>query len=55
MNKLLKNMFKRRHPFAPVAYMGRKNFEKTMDCKVMKLKDLDKLSKQESADINSHA
>lgn len=47
MSKLLKELFKRRHPFAPVAYIGRKNFEKTMDCKVMKRKDLEKLSTQE--------
>lgn len=44
MTKLFKSMFKRKHPFAPVAYIGRKNFEKTMDCKVMKRKDLEKLS-----------
>ncbi|MFT6268979.1 MAG: hypothetical protein ACJAVV_001797 [Alphaproteobacteria bacterium] len=48
MTKLLKALFKRRHPFAPVAYMGRKNFEKTMDCKVMKRKDLEKLADQEN-------
>ena len=48
MTKLLKALFKRRHPYAPVAYMGRKNFEKTMDCKVMKRKDLEKLSTQSS-------
>jgi hypothetical protein len=48
MNKLLKAFFKRRHPYAPVAYMGRKNFEKTMNCKVMKRKDLEKIAKQES-------
>lgn len=48
MTKLLKALFKRRHPYAPVAYMGRKNFEKSMDCKVMKRKDLEKLSEQES-------
>lgn len=48
MTKLLKALFKRRHPYAPVAYMGRKNFEKTMDCKVMKRKDLEKLAEQDS-------
>ena len=48
MTKLLKSLFKRRHPFAPVAYLGRKNFEKTMDCKVMKRKELEKLAAQEN-------
>lgn len=48
MTKLLKALFKRKHPYAPVAYMGRKNFEKTMDCKVMKRKDLEKLTQQDS-------
>lgn len=47
MMKLLKTLFKRRHPFAPVAYIGRKNFEKTMDCKVMKRKELDKLKAEQ--------
>lgn len=49
MTKILKELFKRRHPFAPVAYMGRKNFEKTMDCKVMKRKDLEKLAAEQSS------
>jgi hypothetical protein len=48
MTKLLKALFKRRHPYAPVAFIGRKNFEKTMDCKVMKRKDLEKLAQQSS-------
>jgi hypothetical protein len=48
MTKLLKTIFKRQHPFALVAYMGRKNFEKTMDCKVMKRKDLEKLVDQDN-------
>jgi hypothetical protein len=47
MSNILKELFKRRHPFAPVAYMGRKNFEKTMDCKVMKRKQLEKLMAEE--------
>jgi len=47
MIKLLKKVFKRKHPVALVAYMGRKNFEKTMNCKVMKRKDLEKLVERE--------
>lgn len=47
MIKLLRKMFKRQHPVALVAYMGRKNFEKTMQCKVMKRKALEKLSENE--------
>lgn len=50
MSKLFKAFFKRKHPYAPVAYMGRKNYEKSMNCKVMKRKDLEKLSQQESQD-----
>jgi hypothetical protein len=52
MTKLLKAFFKRKHPYAPVAYMGRKNFEKSMDCKVMKRKELEKLSAQSSQQQN---
>lgn len=48
MIKLLKKALKRRHPYAPVAYLGRKNFEKTMGCKVLKLKELDKRMAQEA-------
>jgi hypothetical protein len=48
MSKLLKSLLKRRHPFATVAYIGRKNYEKTMDCKVMKRKDIEKLGVEES-------
>lgn len=48
MTKLLKSLFKRRHPVTTVAYMGRKNFEKSMDCKVMKRKKLEQLAEQES-------
>ena len=47
MKNLLKSFFKRKHPIGPVAYIGRKNFEKTMDCKVMKRKELEKLATQE--------
>lgn len=53
MLSFFKEFFKRQHPYAPVAYIGRKNFEKTMDCKVMKRKKLEKLvakhNKPESA------
>ena len=48
MISLFKSFFKRGHPIGPVAYIGRKNFEKTMDCKVMKRKKLEKLAGQES-------
>lgn len=54
MLKFIKEAFKRQHPFAPVAYMGRKNFEKTMNCKVMKRKKLEKLGTQESASESAH-
>jgi hypothetical protein len=49
MSNILKELFKRRHPFAPVAYMGRKNFEKSMDCKVMKRKQLEKLAGEDAS------
>ncbi|MGB3726683.1 MAG: hypothetical protein WA981_13010 [Glaciecola sp.] len=41
-----KKLLKPQHPYAPVAYIGRKNFEKTMQCKVMKRKKLEKLAEE---------
>lgn len=38
--KSFKNWFKPSHPYAPIAYIGRKNFQQIMDCKVTKLKHL---------------
>ncbi len=55
MLKFFKDMFKRQHPYAPVAYMGRKNFEKTMNCKVMKRKKLEKLAASEESPSEHHA
>ena len=40
MKKLLKSIFKKRHPYAPVAYLGRKAVERSMGCEVMKTKKL---------------
>ena len=46
--KSIKNWFKPHYPYAPIAYMGRKTFENSMDCKVTKLKHL-KQHKQDQA------
>jgi hypothetical protein len=47
MKKLLKEMFKKRHPYAPVAFLGRKQVERSMGCEVVKTKKLYKLIQSE--------
>jgi len=47
MKKLLKEMFKKRHPYAPVAFLGRKQVERSMGCEVVKTKKLYKLIQAE--------
>lgn len=44
--KFLK-FFKRRHPYAPVAFLGRKNVEKMLGADIKKLKNLDKIKQAE--------
>lgn len=41
--------FKRRHPYAPVAFIGRKNVEKMLGADIIKLKKLDAM-KQSGSD-----
>ncbi|WP_395344481.1 hypothetical protein PN836_006860 [Ningiella sp. W23] len=38
----LKKLFKRRHPYAPVAYLGRKTVERSLNADILKLKELDR-------------
>jgi hypothetical protein len=47
MKKFFKKIFKKRHPYAPVAYLGRKAVEGSMGCKVVKTKKLYKLIQKE--------
>jgi len=43
--------FKRRHPYAPVAFLGRKNVEKMLGADIKKLKNIKKKKKvDESAE-----
>jgi hypothetical protein len=47
MKKFFKKIFKKRHPYAPVAFLGRKAVERSMGCEVVKTKKLYKLVKAE--------
>jgi hypothetical protein len=47
MSNFLKKIFKPKHPYAPVAYLGRKTVERSLDCKVKKRKVLEKEMRQE--------
>lgn len=44
--KFLK-FFKRRHPYAPIAFLGRKNVEKIFDADIKKLKKLEQIKQLE--------
>ncbi|MDM7861119.1 hypothetical protein QTP81_10970 [Alteromonas sp. ASW11-36] len=49
----LAKFFKRKYPYSPIAYLGRKNVERIFGARIMKLKKLDKLqAEQASADSN---
>jgi hypothetical protein len=50
MKNLLKKIFKKRHPYAPVAFLGKKAVEGSMGCKVVKTKKLYKMIQAERAD-----
>ncbi|MFC4699577.1 hypothetical protein ACFO4O_05330 [Glaciecola siphonariae] len=47
MSNFLKKIFKPKHPYAPVAYLGRKTVERSLDCKVTKRKALEKQMREE--------
>lgn len=47
MKKFFKKLFKKQHPYAPVAYLGRKAVEGSMGCKVVKTKKLYKIIQAE--------
>lgn len=51
MNKIFKKLFKKRHPYAPVAFLGRKAVEGAMGCKVMKTKKLYKIMQADKEEI----
>ncbi|MBT0587594.1 hypothetical protein [Alteromonas oceanisediminis] len=44
----LSKLFKKRYPYSPVAYLGRKNVERIFGARIMKLKKLEKIQQQEA-------
>jgi hypothetical protein len=38
---IFKKFFKRKHPYSPVAYLGRKTVERSLGADIVKLKKLD--------------
>ena len=52
--------FKKKYPYAPIAYLGRKTVERTLDANIRKLKKVEKeigeeqLHKQESTDAEEN-
>ena len=45
----LAKFFKRKYPYSPIAYLGRKNVERIFGARIMKLKKLDKLQAEQAA------
>ncbi|MGB2427300.1 MAG: hypothetical protein ACPH9N_06440 [Alteromonas sp.] len=48
----LAKFFKRKYPYSPIAYLGRKNVERIFGARIMKLKKLDKLQAEQAASIS---
>jgi len=38
----IKKYFKRKYPYAPIAYLGRKTVERVFDADIMKFKDVER-------------
>jgi hypothetical protein len=49
-SKLLRKLFKRKHPYTPAAYIGRKKVQKMLDAKIVKRKKLEKMEDQEKSE-----
>ena len=45
--KAIKKFFKKKHPYSPVAILGRKTVERILGADIVKLKKLDKVQKKE--------
>ncbi len=51
--------FKKKYPYAPIAYLGRKTVERTLDANIRKLKKVEKeigeeqLQKQDKIDVDA--
>lgn len=45
--KAFKKFFKRRHPYSPVAILGRKNVQRILGADIVKLKQLDKIQQEQ--------
>lgn len=48
--QFFKKIFKRRYPYSPVAYLGRKTVERALQADIVKLKKLEKHQAQERAE-----
>ena len=45
----ISKFFKRKYPYSPIAYLGRKNVERIFGARIIKLKKLEKLQASETA------
>lgn len=46
--------FKKKYPYAPIAYLGRKTVERTLDANIRKLKKVEKEIEEEQLDKQEH-
>jgi hypothetical protein len=51
--KMFKKLFKRRHPYSPAAYIGRKNVEEILGADIVKRKKLEKIAKEQKQSSSS--
>jgi hypothetical protein len=45
----LAKFFKRKYPYSPIAYLGRKNVERIFGARIIKYKKLEKIKAQQEA------
>lgn len=51
-SNFFKRFFKQKYPYAPIAFLGRKNVEKALGADIMKYKKLQNQQEQEQQDKN---
>lgn len=51
---IFKRFFKRKYPYAPIAYLGRKTVERALDADIQKFKKLEKEMEKERQQESSN-
>jgi len=52
---IFKKFFKRKYPYSPVAYLGRKTVERALGADIVKFKDLEQHQKDSERSLHDNA